>query len=157
MARRRTKSESGPQGVRESGEDAIALTIDYVKQETLGPLKGLGRFLAWGVAGSFAMALGLLLLLIGVLRVLQDETGTSLTGDWSWVPYFVVSVLGLGVVGIATWRITAGPAQPKLPKAPKDLAPTATPEAASQPGASTAAPTPTPAPSAVAATEEGTN
>jgi mannose/fructose/N-acetylgalactosamine-specific phosphotransferase system component IID len=102
--------------VRKSGGDAVQLTIDYLKQETLGPLKGLGRFLAWGLAGSIAIAIGLLLLLIGVLRLLQDETGTSLTGNWSWVPYFVVSVLGLVVVGVAAWRITAGPAQRKLPK-----------------------------------------
>lgn len=115
MARGRSDSESGIRGVGKSSGDAVQLTVDYVKQETLGPLKGLGRFLAWGLAGSFAMAIGLLLLLIGILRLLQDETGSSLTGDWSWVPYFVVSVVGLAVVGVAAWRVTAGPATRKLP------------------------------------------
>jgi hypothetical protein len=47
---------------------------------------------------------------------LQTETGTALTGDWSWVPYFSVSVLGIGVAAVAGWRITAGPGKAKLPK-----------------------------------------
>jgi hypothetical protein len=128
MARVGSDSDSGISGVRKSGGDAVQLTIDYLKQETLGPLKGLGRFLAWGLAGSIAIAIGLLLLLIGVLRLLQDETGTSLTGNWSWVPYFVVSVLGLAVVGVAAWRITAGPAQRKLPKHTDRAQPKATEE-----------------------------
>ena len=109
-------SDNGKGGLRGSGNDAVQLTIDYVKQETLVPLKGLGRFLAWGVAGSVAITLGVLLLLVGVLRLLQDETGSALTGKWSWVPYASVSVLGLGVVGVAVWRIFAGPAERKLPQ-----------------------------------------
>ena len=61
------------------------------------------------------MAFGILLILLGVLRLLQTETGTALTGDWSWVPYAVVVVLGIAVIGVAAWRITAGPGQQKLP------------------------------------------
>jgi hypothetical protein len=66
------------------------------------------------VAGSAVIGFGVLLLLLGVLRLLQDETGTALSGDWSWVPYLVVSVLGAGVIGVAAWRITAGPGERKL-------------------------------------------
>lgn len=113
MAPLRSSSDNGPKGLRRSGDDAFALTVAYLKQETLEPLKGLGRFLIAGLVGSFAIAIGILLLLIGILRLLEDETGSALTGDWSWVPYFVVSVLGLAVAGVAAWRITAGPAQAK--------------------------------------------
>jgi hypothetical protein len=109
-------SDNGKGGLRGSGNDAVQLTIDYVKQETIAPLKGLGRFLAWGMAGSVAIALGVLLLLIGVLRLLQAETGSALTGSWSFVPYACVFVLGAGVVGLAVWRIFAGPAEKKLPQ-----------------------------------------
>jgi hypothetical protein len=109
-------SDNKKGGLRRSGDDAFQITIDYVKQETLEPLKGLGKFLAWGVAGSVILALGVLLLLLGALRVLQTETGTALSGDWSWVPYLVVTALGLGVIGLAAWRILAGPATRKLPQ-----------------------------------------
>jgi hypothetical protein len=118
MAPLHAKSDGGGGGVRQAGDDAFKLTIAYLKQEALDPLKGLGRFLAWGLAGSLAIAVGVLLVLVGLLRLLQDETGTALTGDWSWVPYFAVSVVGLGVAGFAAWRITAGPGKAKLPKTP---------------------------------------
>ena len=106
--------------MRRAGDDAFKITVDYLKQETIGPLQGLGRFLLWGVSGSLLIGVGVLLLLVGVLRVLQDETGTALTGNWSWVPYFAVSLIGAGVAGVAAWRITAGPGQPqKVPCEPE--------------------------------------
>jgi hypothetical protein len=116
MAPFRTKSSGGKSGLRRAGDDAFKLTVDYLKQEALDPLKGLGRFLLWGVAGSLAIAVGILLLLVGALRLLQTETGTALTGNWSWVPYFSVALVGLGVAGISAWRITAGPGERKMPK-----------------------------------------
>jgi hypothetical protein len=108
-------SDNGSHGLRHAGDDAFQLTVDYVKQETIEPLKGLGRFLGFGIIGSFALAFGILLLLLGVLRLLQTETGTTLTGHWSWVPYAVVILLGIAVIGVAVWRITAGPGKAKLP------------------------------------------
>jgi len=109
-------ADEKPRGLRNAGDDAFQLTIDYVKQETVQPLRGLGRFIGWGLAGSFALAIGILLLLVGVLRLLQDQTGSALTGDWSWVPYFAVSILGAVVAGLAVWRITAGPGKASLPR-----------------------------------------
>ena len=109
-------SDNGSHGLRHAGDDAFQLTVDYLKQEVVQPLKGLGRFLYMGIAGSFFLAFGLLLILLGVLRLLQTETGTALTGDWSWVPYAVVVVLGIAVIGVAVWRITAGPGKEKLPE-----------------------------------------
>jgi hypothetical protein len=120
MAPLRPDSNDSHHGLRRAGDDAFQLTVDYLKQETLEPLKGLGRFLIWGLAGSFSIAIGLLLLLVGVLRLLQDQTGSALSGDWSWVPYFVVSVLGAAVAGVAAWRITAGPGRAKLPQIRND-------------------------------------
>jgi hypothetical protein len=109
-------ADNGSHGLRHAGDDAFQLTVDYLKQETVEPLKGLGRFLYMGIAGSFFWAAGLLLILVGILRLLQTETGTALTGDWSWVPYGAVVVLGLVVIGVAAWRIAAGPGQRKLPE-----------------------------------------
>lgn len=110
------RSDNGQHGLRHAGDDAFQLTVDYLKQETVQPLKGLGRFLYMGIAGSFFLAGGILLVLIGILRLLQTETGTALTGDWSWVPYVSVMVLGIAVIAIAAWRITAGPARERLPE-----------------------------------------
>jgi hypothetical protein len=110
------RSDNGQHGLRHAGDDAFQLTVDYLKQETVQPLRGLGRFLYMGIAGSFFLAGGILLILIGILRLLQTETGTALTGDWSWVPYVSVMVLGIAVIGIAVWRITAGPARQRMPE-----------------------------------------
>ena len=110
------RSDNGSHGLRHAGDDAFQLTVDYLKQETIQPLKGLGRFLYMGIAGSFFLAFGILLILLGVLRLLQTETGTALNGDWSWVPYAVVVVLGIAVIAVAVWRITAGPGQQKMPE-----------------------------------------
>jgi hypothetical protein len=132
-------SDDRPRGLRKAGDDAFQLTVDYLKQETLTPLRGLGRFLLAGLAGSLLIAIGLVLGLVGVLRLLQEETGSALTGDWSWVPYFVVSLLGVAVAGLAAWRITAGPGQAMLPSLPHTD------------------PAPAPAPSSIGSTAEGTN
>lgn len=110
------RSDNGSHGLRHAGDDAFQLTVDYIKQETVKPLRGLGRFLYMGIAGSFFLAVGILLILLGILRLLQTETGSALTGDWSWVPYAVVVVLGIAVIGVAAWRITAGAGKQKRPE-----------------------------------------
>jgi hypothetical protein len=109
-------SDNGSHGLRNAGDDAFQLTVDYLKQEVVQPLRGLGRFLYMGIAGSFFLAFGLLLMLLGVLRLLQTETGTALTGDWSWVPYAATVLIGLVVIAVAAWRIQAGPGRAKLPE-----------------------------------------
>jgi hypothetical protein len=109
-------SDNGGHGLRNAGDDAFQLTVDYLKQEVVQPLRGLGRFLYMGILGSFFLAFGILLILLGVLRLLQTETGTALDGDWSWVPYAVVVVLGIAIIAVAALRITAGPGKQKLPE-----------------------------------------
>jgi hypothetical protein len=108
--------DDGRHGLRHAGDDAFQLTVDYLKQETIDPLRGLGRFLYMGILGSVFLAFGILLILIGILRLLQTETGSALTGDMSWVPYAVVVLLGILVIAVAVWRVTAGPGRAKLPE-----------------------------------------
>ena len=62
----------------------------YAKQETVEPLKGLGRFIAFGLAGSALLGIGLVLLAVAGLRALQTETGSTFDGNWSWAPYLIV-------------------------------------------------------------------
>jgi hypothetical protein len=64
----------------------------YAKQETIEPIKGLGRYAAMGVAGSVLLSIGLVLLTLGGLRALQTETGDTFAGSWSWAPYLIALV-----------------------------------------------------------------
>jgi lysylphosphatidylglycerol synthetase-like protein (DUF2156 family) len=77
------------------------LVVAYLKQETVEPVKGLGRFLAFGVAGSLLLGIGLTLLAIAGLRALQTETTTHFTRNLSWVPYAITLVACFVVAGIA--------------------------------------------------------
>ena len=62
----------------------------YAKQETIEPIKGAGplrRLRRRRLARSSASALALLAL--GLLRVLQSETGDVFDGNWSFAPYVI--------------------------------------------------------------------
>src|SRR5262245_43393335 len=63
------------------------LVVAYAKQQTLVPLQQLGRYVAFGIAGSLLIGFGVVFLGLSCLRALQTETGDTFTGDWSWVPY----------------------------------------------------------------------
>jgi hypothetical protein len=102
--------QSGRGGLTEEGGEFVQLVVDYAKQETLGPLKGLGRFLALGVAGSVALAAGGVLLLLAGLRALQTETGSTFGGNLTWLPYVITAGAAIVVMALAAWRITKGPA-----------------------------------------------
>jgi hypothetical protein len=103
------------EGLRQSGGDAIQLVIDYIKQETLVPLQGLGRYVGLGVLGSLSLCVGSILLLVSLLRLLQTETATTFTGNLSWLPYLIVSLIAVAIVALAVWRIAQGPAARRLP------------------------------------------
>jgi hypothetical protein len=59
------------------------------------------------VAGSLLLGVGVVLLLLAGLRALQTETGTTFTGNWSWVPYLIVLVVGAALIVLAISRITS--------------------------------------------------
>ena len=101
MARTNPTSRSLPALI----EELWQLVVTYVKQETVEPVKGLGRFVAFGVAGSFCLGLGVVLLLIAGLRVLQTETDTTFTGNLTWVPYLIVLVVALLIILLAVSRV----------------------------------------------------
>ena len=83
------------------------MIVAYLKQETIEPIKLLGRFVAFGVIGSLFLSVGLVTLTLAGLRALQSETGTTFTGNWSWAPYlFTLAACGL-VAALAARAITA--------------------------------------------------
>jgi len=108
--------------LRDQGSDVFQLVVDYVKQETFDPLRGVGRFLMFGIVGSITLCMGVGLLLLGLLRFLQTETGTTFAGNLSWVPYCIVAIVTMALIGIAIWRVSAGLAEPRRP-VEQDLGP----------------------------------
>ncbi len=78
----------------------------YAKQETIGPMKGLLRFAAFGVVGSVLIGIGVVLLALCVLRVLQTETSGTFDGGWSWAPYFLTLLFCAVVAGAAGMAAT---------------------------------------------------
>lgn len=83
------------------------LIVSYFKQETLDPLKSLGRFAKYGLAGSFLLGIGFFLLALAGLRALQLETAPHWTGSWSWLPYVLTMVGSIAMALLLGWRINA--------------------------------------------------
>jgi hypothetical protein len=73
------------------------LVVAYAKQETIEPLKGVGRYVKNGTLGALLIGLGVMFLAIGALRALQTETDEHFTGNWSIMPYLIV-IFGLIVI-----------------------------------------------------------
>jgi hypothetical protein len=69
------------------------LVVGYAKQETIDPLKTLGRYLGFGLAGSLMIGTGLSMLLLALLRGLQ-QIATFEDPSWNWAPYLITGVVG---------------------------------------------------------------
>lgn len=99
-------SAAEPKSIPQVASELWELTTTYAKQETIDPLKGLGRFLGYGVGGAIALGIGVVLLLLSGLRALQTETGSTFTGNLSWAPYLIVVAAGLVLIALALLRVT---------------------------------------------------
>lgn len=95
--------------VKDLGLDLKDLVVAYAKQETIDPLKSLGRYVAYGVAGAVLLAVGTFLGALAILRAVQTEASPSLTGNLSFVPYFAGVVFAGVVAAAAASRIGRRP------------------------------------------------
>lgn len=103
LARRAEKSRTA------QDEASVGDIVDYVKayakQETIGPLKGAGKWLGFGAAAALLLSIGVVLLLVGLLRLLQTEWTRSATGSLSWVAYLITLLVAIAVIALAISRI----------------------------------------------------
>jgi hypothetical protein len=97
-----------PKTIPEVATELWQLTREYAEQETIDPIKGLGRFLGFGVGGSILLGLGFIMLSLSGLRALQTETGSTFTGNWSWAPYIIVLIGDVAIAALAVSRIGKG-------------------------------------------------
>ncbi len=147
MAQGRKDGKRGLNGLRDEGQEAVQLIVDYIKQETLDPVKGLGRYILFGVAGSVALSIGLAVLAVGFLRLLQGETGSTFTGNLSWIPYVICAVLVVFIAFLAVKAVSRG----QTPNGKPDGGDPATPGPVAPSPAPVATPAPVPAPVPAAA------
>ena len=90
--------------------ETYELVRDYAKQEAVEPLKGAGRWLAFGLIAGFFMSVGIVILLLAVLRLSQDLILYTWWPDQadglSFVPYVVTLVVGVVTSGVVWSRVS---------------------------------------------------
>ena len=98
----------GGRGANLGGQvsDVVELVKAYVLQETIDPLRGAARFIAFGLAGAVLIVGGTIMLLVGLLRFLQTRDLSAFHDDWSFVPYLITLVPCLACIALALSRIT---------------------------------------------------
>jgi hypothetical protein len=85
----------------------VSLVVAYAKEQTVDPIRGLGRYLVFGLAGAFLTAIGGGLAVLATIRLIQAETGRHLTGSLTWMPYtggFIVAGVGTGLAAMRLRR-----------------------------------------------------
>jgi hypothetical protein len=111
---------------KDGAPELLRLVVTYAKQEVLDPVVAQARVLGRGVAGAVLLATGTVLIALGFVRALQSEWGSShaslsgpsaslaygsgspLSGDWSWVPYFGGAAFCLAVAVLCAVRLFKG-------------------------------------------------
>ena len=105
-----TKEASGTFGELKS------MVTTYAKQETVEPLKNLGKWAGLGVGGGLMLVIGGFLTSLGVLRLLQkmsflskEEGGVSVDTAWTFLPYVIVFALLVIAAGLCVLAATRTP------------------------------------------------
>ena len=91
---------------RQGVGDLFELIKDYARQETVDPLKGAGRWIGMGLLGTLLLMIGGIAVTLALLRFLQEETGSTFTGNWSWAPYAITLGALVVAIGLLGYRIT---------------------------------------------------
>lgn len=96
----------------EDAQEIQQMLVSYAKQETILPLKQLGRYLGLGLAGSIVMFLGAFFVALATLRLLQSLDAFA-GGSWmSSLPY--VATIALLLLAIALIYLSLSRAKRKF-------------------------------------------
>ena len=87
----------------DEAKELQTMLVDYAKQETVEPLKDLGRYLAHGLGGSVLVFLGFFFVGLGVLRGMQSLSAFDGVGVPSVAPY-AITLLVLGIMIALIYR-----------------------------------------------------
>jgi hypothetical protein len=82
--------------------ELVDLVITYAKQETLEPLKGLGKNAALGLGGALLLGIGGIFCSLGALRAMQSQTDWFERHNLTYLPYGA-TILILVVLSIVGW------------------------------------------------------
>ena len=85
--------------------EVVEFVKEYAIQETVGPLKGAGRWIGFGAGGAALLGLGMMLLMLGLLRLIQSEWSGIAEGGTSWIPYAIVLIVTVVLIVITLMRI----------------------------------------------------
>lgn len=88
--------------------ELVDLIVGYAKQETIDPLKGLGKSVALGIAGAVLVGVGTVFLALAALRAMETETDVF-EDNLSWAPYLILTLLLVASAGMC-WK-TLGPGE----------------------------------------------
>ena len=86
-------------GLRAEISELVGMLRSYIVQETVGPLRGLGRYVLFGLIGAIGVSLGVVFGALGVVRVLQAETDLF-NANWSFVPHVAGAVFLLAAIAL---------------------------------------------------------
>lgn len=92
-------------GASKDDGEIFDLVVAYARQETVEPLRGVGRWILWGIASMVLVSLGIVLFALGILRAVQDLAGHGLDGTWSFVPYLIGAAFSSIVVIVALTQV----------------------------------------------------
>jgi hypothetical protein len=96
--------EAKPKAKNPTGDarELVDLVIAYAKQETIQPLKGIGKNAALGLGGALLLGIGGIFCSLGALRAMQSETDWFERHNLTYLPYGA-TILILVVLSIVGW------------------------------------------------------
>jgi hypothetical protein len=99
------KDRAPRSGLGEQVSDVIETVKAYALQETVDPIRVMGRFLLAGLLGAAFIGLGCLLMVMALLRFIQSRHVGAFHGTWSFVPYLIALVPCVAGIVLAFSRI----------------------------------------------------